>query len=626
MKKLNNEHLQVNDNLFQQAVSCPLKVFHYRKENSPKIVLPFKQRNKLRLRDAVAFQFENVKFTSDQTKTAARETEEWLKEDEIIICGAVIEKENYYTRIPVLRKQDTHFSVIQVHGKLRKRSQAQAITSAGKNRATDIYLLKAAYRVEVLKQRFPGSDINVQFFFPNRVFKASVENLLQRTNRKSDSDIDEKTHSELNELFACVDATQGTEEMRFSIPETVAHKDFAGSSLLSALENIRGKIWLPSSDYDMEIHTACKYCKYRTGKNGCWAQFFDRNEITHPYFHVFELIGHGNNVEAESGFYYQEEVPVQEAFQSFEAVKKTGGKKITIQQRRLLQLLKSREETVPEIWAKPGIQAVQTLSFPLHFIDFEAATYALPMHRTGGAYDPVYFQFSCHTLQENGELTHTEWLDSDSGSGYPHQDFVNQLAAVKDIFQGTLVQYSPFEGQALNYLYREFGKNSMLYKKELTALNELINLQGQIQTPRLFDLSKLIRDSYFNWFFDGSLGLKSVLTGILKRIKQTFPEESSEAKIYDLEIDMLSHSKDGGEPDPYKEIQHPLYQIEDGAEAMHAYISLKNENLSEEEKEIIPGLLKRYCALDSYAMVVIFQHLKELAQKIEKDDDLIIFS
>lgn len=626
MKKPGNETKKISDNLFQQGVSCPLKLFHYNDEKKTyRSDIPFKQRNKLRLRDAVAFQYDNVKFTSDDPGTAASETNEWMKETGITICGAVIETDDYYTRIPILRKEDEQFSVIQIHGKLRKRSQIQPIKEAGKSRSTDMYLLKAAYRVEILKQRFPKAAVQVQFFFPKREFKASDEKLLQRTGRTNIND--EETREEIIRLLASVDATEGVDHMRSSLQESVTHAGFLNLSLAEALQKIKEYLSRPVEHYDVEIHNGCKYCKYRIreDKAGCWEQFFDQEKISQPNYHVFELIGHGNNLEAENGFYYQEEVPVNEAFHTFEAIKKAGGKIITIQQRRLLQLLKAKKEPVPKIWAKPGIRVLQTLHYPLHFIDFEAATYALPMNRNGGPYDPVYFQFSCHTLNEDGQVTHTEWLDSNPESGYPHRDFVHNLAGIKDIFEGTLVQYSPFEGQALNYLYREFGRNSMLHKEELSILDNLRSFQRQGESPRLFDLSRLIRESYFNFFFDGGLGLKSVLTDILKTIKGTSANEQYKVKVYDYEVDMFSGAETDGGPDPYREIQHPEYQIEDGAEAMNAYITMKSQNLSEEETKIIPSLLKRYCALDSYALVIIFQHLEKLYKEMTRDEDLIIY-
>lgn len=58
---------------------------------------------------------------------------------------------------------------------------------------------------------------------------------------------------------------------------------------------------------------------------------------------------------------------------------------------------------------------------------------------------------------------------------------------------------------------------------------------------------------------------------------------------------------------------------------MDAWISLKNGRTNQTERQIIPTILKRYCALDSYAMFIIFDHLKKFVE-LEDDIDIVIFS
>lgn len=54
--------------------------------------------------------------------------------------------------------------------------------------------------------------------------------------------------------------------------------------------------------------------------------------------------------------------------------------------------------------------------------------------------------------------------------------------------------------------------------------------------------------------------------------------------------------------------------IAEGAVALTAYAKLQNEDMTEKErKEITSGLLK-YCELDTLAMVMIYEHLKELVE------------
>src|SRR5690554_8020285 len=111
----------LNDHRFLEAVSCPLKLPFLLQDSELAGRPPvFRQKNKLRLRDAVALQFENRRQTSDSFVTAAKETKEWLREPEVAICGAVIQSGNLLARIPVLVKNADHLTIVQVHGKLRR--------------------------------------------------------------------------------------------------------------------------------------------------------------------------------------------------------------------------------------------------------------------------------------------------------------------------------------------------------------------------------------------------------------------------------------------------------------------------------------------------------------------------
>lgn len=615
----------INDNHFQQAVLCPLKLYHYHSlEGYRKTQLPFKHRNKLQLRDIISLRFENRRFTSDETSSALDETNKWLAEKDVAICGAVIKSGEFVSRIPILVKQDNVFTIVQVHGKLRKRSEPGSINSTPKKRTTALYLLKAAYRAEVLRRLYPEASVRVEFYFPERGYKSSVDNLLRLVSKRGESD--QFISAECDKLFAKVEATKGVEDISRSVPVNISHSKFTGLSVSEICNRLESKDWSKGNQFDVKVNQACKYCEFRKNdqlnKNGCWNQFFFEEDIAEPARHVFELIGHGNEIDTDNGYYYQEQVPFTDQFSSFDLIEKYGGPNITIQQRRVLQLLKAKGDKIPKLWVKPSVNALNNLTFPLHFIDFEAATYAIPMQRGSGPYTPVYFQFSCHTMQKDGEITHSEWLDSKMDSAHPHINFVKQLSSVPDIMNGTIVQYSQFEQRALNQIYGEFKRNSMLYENEISLLNGIINAKNS-SSPRFFDLSRLINDSYFNKYLDGGLGLKHVLKSILMLQKNQASKARHVVKVADVEINLLSSSGSEEIPDPYSQIQNREYSIDDGATAMNAYISLKSDLLTEKESEEISKLLRRYCALDSYSLVVIFNHLKEIYESMDEGKDYV---
>lgn len=611
----------LNDHQFLQAFSCPLK-FHYTNEKRESEYHRdfFRQRNKLHLRDAVATRFSNIKHTSNDVVEAKRETDLWLKEGDVTICGAVLQHGEFLTRIPILKKSVSGVTIVQIHGKLRKRSLRSISLDDRLGKTVINYLVKAAYRAEIASKIFPDRSVTIEFYFPNKDYKSSIDHLhLHHLLVKSDS---EMVWQELEQLFTATDATEAVKSVLEKMPAGIGYKLYDTLSMTEILDKISGlnERYLVSGVKN--IHNACRFCQYRVGnksKPGCWEEHFKPDDIIKPNRHVYELIGHGSKRDLENCQYYQEEITIHDGLQSFDLMKKFGGPHITVQQRRNLQILQSKEEWVPGLWVKSGIMSLKELTFPLHFIDFEAATYSLPMRRGSQPYESVYFQFSCHTLHSDGSIEHTEWLDTSNGENFPHDDFTRALIQIPEIEKGTLIHYSPFEKQALNNLIRGYERNSMLNEEKVIKLKKIRDGVNSQKSDRFFDLSRIVRDFYYNEYMNGGLGLKEVLNSIL------FWERSSIQKtLKDLEhpVSFAVPLKDT--LDPYLHIQTGNNQILDGSSAMNAWISFKSGLLQKEERAVVLELLKRYCELDSYSMVILYHHLVSLLKMRENGSEEII--
>lgn len=623
--------MEINDSLFLKSISCPLKLYHAKKSTGlRKPYLPFKQRNKLQLRNAVALQYPNIKFTSDSVSDALLETQKWLKEDDVAICGAVIRENIFLTRIPILVKNGSEFTIVQIHGKLKKRIHQGEISVPVLSKTTAGYLVKAAYRMEVLRKVVRSSKLNVELFFPDKRYSARMPELMQQIpNTESENlNVSQNVKEELASLFTKMEATEATESVRLAIPDSVAHSFAAERSVRDVMKDLVSENWSDGSHFNVEVHQECSRCKFRKPESDeisdCWGEFFSGKNKTFPNEQVFELIGHGNQELIEAGKYFQEDVPLNQYSSSFEEVKRKNQPAITIQQRRELQFLSAHQKELPSAWVKPSRLGFESLSFPLHFIDFEAATYALPMQRGGGAYSPIYFQYSCHSLFENGEIVHHEWLDDKVDSGYPHVEFIRKLGAIDSIFEGSLIQYSPFESQALRYLLQEMERNSMLYENEIRILKNLLYVEGNTNEHRIFDLSKSVREGYYNRFMSGSIGLKQILKSVLQLVKYLNIPMDETAQIFDTSINFGMLSNDDADFDPYRLLQHPTYQIDDGEATMNAYISLKSNLLTPKEIQIIPTLMRRYCAMDSYALYIIYSHINKLINEFQDLNGVII--
>ena len=207
---------------------------------------------------------------------------------------------------------------------------------------------------------------------------------------------------------------------------------------------------------------------------------------------------------------------------------------------------------------------LETLSYPMYFLDFESFQPAVPLYENTRPYDQIVFQYSLDFIEtEGGELKHREflaWPGSD-----PRRELAEQLC--RDIPLGVCT---------LAY--------NMTFEK--TRIKELADLYPDL-ADHLMDICYNIRDlmvpfqkkQYYNRAMQGSYSIKYVLPAL-------FPDDPS-----------LNY--------------HNLEGVHNGTEASAAFAEM--ENMSEEELLACRENLLKYCGLDTFAMVKVWEKLREAA-------------
>ncbi len=75
--------------------------------------------------------------------------------------------------------------------------------------------------------------------------------------------------------------------------------------------------------------------------------------------------------------------------------------------RQELQVQKSKDNDLSPYFDHGGFQQVSSsLTYPLHFIDFETSAVAIPFNTNRRPYEQIAFQFSHHVLHQDGTLEH----------------------------------------------------------------------------------------------------------------------------------------------------------------------------------------------------------------------------
>lgn len=621
-----SEDVYIRDYIFRETVSCPLKLqfiaeedFNEQREDH------FRRRTKRMLSEAAAQLFGEVRYVSDKTETAVDETREWLKKDSVVICGAVLAKQNIHTRIPILIKDGIQLTIVQVHGKLMKGAARSVFEGFPLSKSLNRYLLMAAYRAHLAEEIYPELQVFCTFMFPHKQFRAEVDGLYQKM--MGVQNIPKEVLGELSKLLMSVDGTSAVRRVMGNIPAYVSHKSFSGMGISEAISTLSELDSAEAKRRVEMVHASCKHCSYRLSggrvKTGCWDTHFSVQNIKKSGRHQFELIGHHVTSDILQGQMYQEQLDEPGGLNTSKKVIQHTDLKIAIYHRKAMQLLESKDKPLPLVFAKKMLHTLNELNYPIHFLDFEAASHAVPLQYGKRAYDLVLFQFSCHTLYKNGDLKHTQWLDEASNYRV-HHELTVALSEIPDFENGTILQFSPFEKQALNKLYREMREDRLSNGRELQILENMLHVRTRNAGRRFLDLSVLLKDGYYNRYMNNGLSLKQILLSVLKTEMKLQTLEMRHFNLEGTTVDLFLEDDQGSIIDPYSQIADNRSRIRDGITAMHAYLSLKAGALSKEQSNLVPVLLKRYCTMDTLSLYVVFSHLKNLLKSAKFGEDIVI--
>jgi len=211
-----------------------------------------------------------------------------------------------------------------------------------------------------------------------------------------------------------------------------------------------------------------------------------------------------------------------------------------------------------------AIQAfIAKLQFPIHFIDFETVSPAVPLYDGTRPFQQVPFQFSLHILHGPGEkLEHHAFLAE--GTKDPRPEFLKRLKALIGP-KGSIVAYNlDFERRCLAESVSAYSE----FEDWFTAIEgRLLDLMGPFQKFDYYDPKQL-----------GKYSIKSVYPALI-----------------------------GGS---YKEMA-----ISEGGQASREYarVTFADDITEEDRRRIYEGLLE-YCKLDTKAMVDILNVLSATHQ------------
>lgn len=203
---------------------------------------------------------------------------------------------------------------------------------------------------------------------------------------------------------------------------------------------------------------------------------------------------------------------------------------------------------------------LQDLKYPIHFLDYETYSWAVPQYNNHKAYQFVVFQYSLHILNIDGVLTHKEYLCITTND--PIKEILESLQ--KDIKgEGSILVWNKSFEMSCN---KEMARIYPEYESFIEDINS-----------RIYDLGDIFsKQMYIDPKFKGSWSIKNVLPVLVPTLT-------------------------------YKGMD-----ISNGTEAMVNWEKIVYGKVEMKEREDIYDSLLKYCELDTLAMYEIYRYLLTL--------------
>jgi len=206
-------------------------------------------------------------------------------------------------------------------------------------------------------------------------------------------------------------------------------------------------------------------------------------------------------------------------------------------------------------------EQLEELEYPLYFLDYETFPTAVPVYDGCYPFQQVPFQYSLHVLETpDGEYQHYEFLETTTIS--PIRSIAESLCDVIGEKGSVIVWNKKFEKKC---------------NEDLATMNPDLANQINSINSRLFDLMEIFsKQNYIHKDFKGKSSIKKVL-----------PVICPELKYDDL-------------------------AIADGGAACSSWKQMVFGKSTTEQQAAIAKDLLKYCKLDTWAMVRIWEEMKKM--------------
>lgn len=415
-------------------------------------------------------------------KEALSQTKDAMQQNNVVIAEAAFEWNGCFVRADILVKQGESIQLIEV--------KSSSISVAEKDKITEPTSrgeVNSAYRHYIY-------DLAFQKYVVENALECDVYGYLMLINSDQPCDIDG-----LNQMIRINTKTQEVDVSKFSnyqpspkeaywllLPcdmnlvcnaiitgQTTEQADYMGATFTDYVDKLLESL-RTDSPLTPCISSHCKGCEFRndsdterSGFHRCWKQElgFTDDDFRKPL--SMELWRGRSSDFIANKKYFLSDLKWEDYSKAGDSLLSIGDTEFTPSTRKQIQIEKRTSGDTDAILLSGIKDEMTEWQFPLHFIDFETSTVALPFTKGRYPYETTAFQYSHHQLNADGTLTHTEWISTEQE--FPNFKFVRALKADLDKDSGTIFRYSHHENSVLNQIAEQLRLSNEADRDELIA-------------------------------------------------------------------------------------------------------------------------------------------------------------
>lgn len=644
--------------LFTTALECPRKLYYavhgseYDNANSDNDFLRSLAEGGIQV-GALARHYYKSKYRSfgyhyietKDKKEALRQTKDAMQQNNVVIAEAAFEWGGCFVRADILVKRGESIQLIEVKSSsINQEEQADVVvelTPKGEvNKAYRHYIYDLAFQKYVVENAH-GCDVRGYLMLINTNKPCDIDGLnsMVRINTKTQevdvSGLDSYTPSSDENDWLLLPCDMDMVCNAIIAGATTEQAEFMGATFTDYVDMLVGAL---QNDYPLQprISSHCKGCEFRndsdTARSGfhrCWKQELDFTDDDFRKPLSMELWRGRSNDFIANEKYFLTDLQWKDYSKAGDSSFSIGDTEFTPSTRKQIQIEKRISGETDAVLLSGIKEEMAEWRFPLHFIDFETSTVALPFTKGRYPYETTAFQYSHHQLAADGTLTHTEWISTERV--FPNFDFVRALKADLDKDIGTIFRYSHHENSVLNQIAEQLRLSNEADRDELIAfIHSITHDTGSKREGGerdMVDLCEVVVRFFYDPSMGGSNSIKVVLPAVLreeklqKKYARPYREYVQSDNFAGFDFSLINYNDNGEVGNPYKYLPAIGAESVNGATdsndilnngglANANYAKLQYDGLTNDEKLKLKNALLRYCELDTMAMVLIYEYFK----------------